>query len=116
MRTYRGPRVDTTILGAATLFALAMGNGGTPDHFRVVPAQPMATLAGDWRTADGAVRLTLGADATFASSVAGRREVAAGTYRVDGAGLHLQDRSGLRTTGVLFGDALELAGHRLFRS
>ena len=121
MRIRRGPRADTTILGAATLLALAMGSGTAVTEFEI--AHPPATTAsgtghdyaGVWMSADDAVRLDLSGDGTYARSVVGRKQVALGTYRVDGARLQLRDSDGLHTTVTSFDDALEMAGYRLFR-
>ena len=127
MRTYRGPRVDATILGAASLLALAMGNGNTfgdepTQRFEVVhPAAVQETtadpaLTGLWLSADVEVRLQLNQDATYESSVVGRKRVARGTYTVSGATLVLRDATGLRTTVTTFDGNLEMAGHTLFKS
>ena len=123
MRHHRGPRVDTTVLGAATLLALAMGNGtDATEHFELVPPPAVVTddpgaarLAGVWLSADGTVRLALDADGTYERSIAGRKKPAHGTYRVNGTFVLLRDDSGLRTTVTAFDDSLEMAGHRLFR-
>lgn len=119
MRIRRGPRADTTILGAATLLALAMGSGSAVTEFEIAHP-PAATAAGAdyagvWMSADDAVRLDLSDDGTYARSVAGRKQVALGTYDVDGARLQLRDSDGLRTTVTSFDDTLEMAGHRLYR-
>jgi hypothetical protein len=121
MRTYRGPRIDATILGAASLFALVMGSGGlTPtQHVRSVPAAATADssagYAGVWMSADDTVRLDLSTDLTCARSIAGRRQAAIGTYAVEGRTLDLHDSSGLRTTVTDIGGQLEMAGYRLSR-
>ena len=125
MRHFRGPRVDTTILGAASLRALAMGSGaGTGaaiDHFELVPPAAAVTdsaaetgYVGVWVSADGAVRLDLRADGTYGSTVEGRRKAASGTYRVTDGVLHLHDDAGLRTTVARLDGALVMAGHQLF--
>jgi len=118
VRLHPGPRAGTTILGAATLLALAMGDGSSPRQFKLVPPPAVVTgsgLAGLWRSTDGAVRLALEPDGTYERSVTGRRKATRGTYRVEGTTVLLQDDSGLRTTVTSFDDTLEMAGHRLFR-
>jgi hypothetical protein len=124
MRTYRGPRIDTTILGAASLLALAMaGVGATPtQHIRTAPAPASvaedgaAAYAGVWMSADDAVRLDLSIDLTYARSIVGRKATAVGTYTVDGDTLRLRDSSsGLRTTVTSVGGQLDMAGYRLSR-
>jgi hypothetical protein len=123
MRTHRGPRVDATILGAASLLALAMGPGvqgaasvesGTPS-VTAETGVPGTDLVGGWFSADGTVRLDLRADGRYVRSLVGRDRPAHGTYRVAGPSLLLRDDSGLRTTVTIHGDALEMAGHRLLR-
>jgi hypothetical protein len=122
MRTHRGPRIDATILGAASLLALAMGPG-MPDTGTSAPGTQSvvgtgtaaADLVGEWVSPDGTVRLNLGADGRYDRSLAGRARPAHGTYRLDGSGLLLRDDSGLRTDVTVQTDALELAGHRLLR-
>jgi hypothetical protein len=119
MRIHRGPGVDATILGAATLFALALGNGNRlvapTEHYEF--ASPRADLTtdvvGSWRSPDAAVHLDLYADGNFERGIVGRHRVAHGNYRADGANLLLRDDSGLRTSVIVAGDALEMAGHRL---
>jgi hypothetical protein len=123
MRSHRGPHIDATILGAASLLALALaGAGSTPTrHIRTAPAEAAvvkdgaAAYAGVWMSADDAVRLDLSADLTYARSIVGRRATAVGTYSIDPAGLLLRDSSGLRTTVTPVGDDLEMAGYRLSR-
>lgn len=122
MRTHRGPRIDATILGAASLLALAMGPGvsetgaSAPGTQAVVGTAIAATdLVGEWISTDRTVRLTLRADGRYDRSLAGRARPAHGTYRVEGAGLLLRDDSGLRTAVTFHEGALELAGHRLLR-
>lgn len=125
MRTYRGPRVDATILGTASLLALAMGGatepGGATERFELVrPASATAdddldaALAGLWVSADREVQLQLNTDGSYGSSVAGRKRAAQGTYRVAGPALHLRADTGLATVGTLSDGAVELAGHRLY--
>jgi hypothetical protein len=114
-------RVDTTILGAATLLALATGDGSGPVELAAAPPHPAVTgtaadYAGVWLSADGEVRLRLEPDGTYERSITGREQVARGTYRWDGATVLLRDDSGLRTTATFFDGRLEMAGHSLFRS
>ena len=121
MHLHPGPRIDTTILGAATLLALAMGNGSGPTEFEFAPPPAAVTAdaaryAGVWLSADGTVRLVLAPDGTYERSVAGRKRAARGTYRVTGAEVLLRDDNGLRTTAALSGDTLDMAGHQLHRS
>lgn len=114
MRTDHPPRVDTTILDAAALLALALG-GAALD----VRRQPVATdagVAGVWHSTDGTILLRLERDGTYEGAVAGRDRAPRGTYRVDGVALLLQDDSGLRTPVTRVGDALEMAGYDLRRS
>ena len=115
MRATNEISLDTTVLGAASLLALALGTEpaavtGTPR-----PASSTRTRrpVGVWRTADGAVCLDIKTDGTYAGKVAGRRRAAHGTYDLDGAGMTLSDVSGLRTPVALHDGALEMAGHRL---
>jgi hypothetical protein len=123
MRTYCGPRIDATILGAAALLALAMGSAGsTPTrHIRTAPAvaavaeDGAAAYAGVWMSADDAVRLDLSADLTYARSVVGRTATAIGRYTVDGATLRLRDSSGPVTTVTSVSGDLVMAGYRLSR-
>jgi len=123
MRLHRGPRVDTTVLGAATLLALAMGSDSdAAERFELVPPPAvvaedtaMADLAGVWTSADGTVRLALDQDGTYERGITGRREATHGSYRVNGTFVLLRDDSGLRTTATHVDDSLEMAGHRLFR-
>ncbi len=114
MRTDCAPRVDTTILDAAALLALALGGGPALD---VLPGPVAAdpALAGIWHSADGTVRLRLERDGTYEGSVAGRCRAARGTYRADGVSLLLRDESGLRTPVTRSGDTLEMAGYALHR-
>lgn len=111
MRTHR-PRADATVLGAASLLALAMGEAA----HAVAPAdRPPTEVVGTWRSADGAVRLAMADDGTYQRSVAGRHRAESGTYRTDGTAVQLRAECGLPTTVTPTGDALEMAGHRLFR-
>ena len=114
----RNPRVDTTIFGATSLLTLALG-GVAPEQLAVpVPAAAgdAEVLAGLWLSADKTVQLRLGADWSYLGQVAGRRQPAKGTYRPEGAGLVLRDDTGLRTPVTVAEDALEMAGHQLFRA
>jgi hypothetical protein len=123
MRNFRGPRIDATILGAASLLALAMGTGsGTAEatqRFQTVSPQEVAVtngagqFVGVWLSADDAVRLDIAADGTYERSIVGRKKSARGTYRVDGTALQLRDESGVRTTVTSGNGYVEMAGHRL---
>ncbi|MEV6347033.1 Atu4866 domain-containing protein [Actinoplanes sp. NPDC051851] len=109
-------RVDTTVLDATALLAIAMGGHDTAGALaaecrpRVVTD---AAVVGGWRSPDGVVRLSLRTDGTYAGAVAGRRRPARGTYRVEGASIVLHDESGLPTPVVVYEGELEMAGHRL---
>jgi hypothetical protein len=126
MRTHRGPRIDATILGAASILALAMGGGATTEASDQVgsSAPPSVVsegmapsdLAGVWTSTDGTVRLELGSDGRYERSITGRDKVAHGTYRIDALSMHLRDDSGLRTTVTIYDGALDMAGHQLHRS
>jgi hypothetical protein len=124
LRIHRGPGVDATILGAATLFALALGNGnnlmGTPERYDFVAPRAVVTedvsttgLVGSWRSTDAAVHLDLYADGKYERGIVGRVRSSHGTFRADGPNLLLWDDSGLRTTVIVADGALEMAGHRL---
>ncbi len=124
MRTSRGPRIDSTILGAATVLALALGSSGgqATQHFETVaePAvaasQPGAgAYVGVWMSADDTVRLDISTDGTYARSVTGRKQAARGLYQLDGTTLRLRDESGVRTTVTTVPGGLEMAGHVLAR-
>jgi|tagenome__1003787_1003787.scaffolds.fasta_scaffold20023312_2 hypothetical protein len=125
MRTYCGPRVDATVLGAATLLALAFGGTGgaaeATDRFRTVPAPAVAAAndakayTGVWLSSGDTVRLDISADGTYERSVAGRKKAARGRYRVAGTSLLLVDESGVRTTVTGADGLLEMAGYRLRR-
>ena len=109
------PRVDTTVLDAAALLAIAMGRLPSDAAGRGLATARMTLAApvGAWRNADGTVRLDVRTDGTYASKVAGRKRTARGTYRVEGATLTLADDSGLRTPVTVRDGVLEMAGHRL---
>jgi hypothetical protein len=123
MRTYRGPRIDATILGAASLLALAMYTTGGPaevtGRFQTVPAPAVVVAAGVvayvgvWLSADDTVRLDVSADGTYERSIVGRKKSARGMYRVHGAALLLVDDSGVRTTVTSSKGGLEMAGYQL---
>ena len=114
----RTSRVDATILGAASLFALPLGGAGRERLAAPVPvpSDDAAALVGVWLTADRTVRLQLRADLTYRSRVEGRHRTATGSYRPEGTGLVLQDDTGLRTPVTVAGYALEMAGHQLFKA
>jgi hypothetical protein len=109
---------DTTIFGAASLLTLALGGVAAEQLAVAVPAvaDDATALAGVWLSADSTVRLQLGADWSYLGSVAGRHRAAQGTYRPEGAGLVLRDVTGLRTPVTVADDALEMAGHQLFKA
>jgi hypothetical protein len=110
--------VDSTILDAAAMLAIAMGHApqNGPGPAPPQPRMPAGTaVIGTWRSPDGAVKLQLRTDGTYAGEVAGRRKRPHGTYRIDGDSVLLQDdSSGLRTPVIVrHGGELEMAGHRL---
>ena len=109
------PRVDTTVLGAASLLALARAEGPAAVPTTSVRARvaTSAAVVGAWRSPDGTVRLRLHTDGTYAGEVAGRRRPARGTYLIGDAELLLHDDSGLRTPVTVLDGELEMAGHRL---
>ena len=122
MRTFRGPRVDATIFGMTTLFALALGSDSgaeATERFQTTPAPAVAVTngagayVGVWLTTDDKVRLDVSADGTYERSIAGRKRSARGVYRVSGTSLLLIDESGIRTTVTSADGALEMAGYRL---
>jgi hypothetical protein len=122
MPAHRGPRIDATILGAASLLALAMG-GSTTQSLQVGTTSPPAIvtegvaasdLVGGWTNADGTVKLKVGTDNRYERSVAGRDKISRGTYRIDGTKMTLRDDSGLLTIVTIYdNDTLDMAGHRL---
>jgi hypothetical protein len=125
MPAFRGPRLDVTILGAASVLALALvaggGESGATQRFETVPPQPVAVsekgaaaYVGVWMSGDDAVRLDVSADGSYARTVVGRKQAARGLYQVDGSSLKLTDESGVRTTVTsLPGNRLEMAGYVL---
>jgi hypothetical protein len=123
MRTYRGPRIDATVLGAATLLALAMYTAGGPAEVTgrfqnaqtpaVAVAKGVAAYVGVWLSADDTVRLDLSADGTYERSIVGRKNSARGMYRIQGPALLLVDDSGIRTTVTSSKGGLEMAGYQL---
>ena len=123
MRIHRGPGIDATILGAATLFALALGNGnliGAPERYDFVAPRSVVTedvsiaaLVGSWRSPDATVHLDLYAGGDYERGIVGRSSTSHGSYLADGPNLLLRDDSGLRTTVIVADGALEMAGHRL---
>jgi hypothetical protein len=109
-------RVDFTVLDAASILAIAMG--GTTSSYAGPealhpPAASGAAVIGAWRSQDGAVKLQLRRDGTYAGEVAGRRRAARGTYLIEGASVVLRDDSGLQTAVRVHEGELEMAGHRL---
>ena len=119
MRIFRDISVDTTVLGASSLLALALGADASGALAAPEPRPAKVAgqaLVGRWRSADGTVRLEIKTDGTYAGAVAGRKRAAHGTYRVDGAIMTLRDDTGLHTPVALHDGALEMAGHRLGRA
>ncbi|GLW32013.1 hypothetical protein [Actinoplanes regularis] len=110
--------VDAMVLDAAAMLAIVMGRSADADP-GPVPRRPRvsaeAALVGAWRSPDGAVKLHLRTDGTYAGEVVGRRKRPSGTYRVVGDAVVLHDASsGLHTpVTVLREGELEMAGHRL---
>jgi hypothetical protein len=116
MRIHHEPHVDTTVLDAAALLAIAMGDQvSRTAASRGLTSASHADLApvGAWRTPDGTVRLDIRTDGTYDGRVAGRKRRAHGTYMFDGATVTLSDDSGLNTSVMVFEGGLEMAGHRL---
>jgi hypothetical protein len=114
-------RIDTTILGATSLLAIAMGGSGgsalavAPPPAVVTGTMEPPAVAGTWRSLDGAVTLVLRRDLSYDLTVRGRDRTAHGTYAVSGADVRLRDDDGLRTPARVSGDGLiEMAGHELF--
>ncbi|GIE98341.1 Atu4866 domain-containing protein [Paractinoplanes rishiriensis] len=119
MRIHHEPHVDTTVLDAAALLAMAMGDSlsRTAASLRRTPtAYPETAPVGAWRTPDGTVRLDIRTDGTYDGQVAGRKRRAHGTYLFDGSTMMLSDDSGLNTSVTVFDGGLEMAGHRLGRA
>jgi Agrobacterium tumefaciens protein Atu4866 len=118
--TRPGPRLDATVLGAASLLALALGRTaaepGRPKTTAPRAAVRDEALAGVWLSADGAVRLALTPDQTYERSITGRRRSSRGTYLIDGTSVLLRDDNGLRTVVTFADGALEMAGYRLVRA
>ena len=112
MRTHQ---VDSTVLGATALLALAMGGRpGTPGALGHAPARINPTApVGVWLSEDRTVRLDIRTDGTYAGEVTGRKRRAHGTYQLDGATMTLRDDSGLATPVLLHEGELQMAGHRL---
>ena len=111
--------VDTAVLDAAALFAIAMGGQAaeTPGTPADRPAKvTVSAPVGVWLSADGTVRLDIKTDGTYAGKVAGRKRPARGTYDLTGRTLTLSDDSGLRTPVAVGEGVLEMAGHRLGRA
>ncbi|GIF15215.1 Atu4866 domain-containing protein [Actinoplanes teichomyceticus] len=110
-------RVDTTVLDAAAMLAIAMGStpGPAPGPVPQRPRVVADAVVGTWRSRDGAIKLHLRTDGTYAGEVAGRRKRPSGTYRIDGDAVMLHDAaSGLHTpVTVRQHGELEMAGHRL---
>ncbi|MEU4622543.1 Atu4866 domain-containing protein [Actinoplanes sp. NPDC023801] len=109
-------RVDFTVLDAASILAIALG--GTTSSYAGPgalhpPAVTGAAVIGAWRSQDGAVKLQLRRDGTYAGEVSGRRQAARGTYLVEGESVVLRDDSGLQTAVLVHDGELEMAGHRL---
>ncbi|WP_433793144.1 Atu4866 domain-containing protein [Actinoplanes sp. CA-252034] len=108
--------VDLTVLDAASVLAIAMGGAADP-YAGSALTHPLvitdAAVIGAWRSPDGAVKLQLRRDGTYAGEVAGRRRQARGTYRLEGESVVLRDDSGLQTPVHVHEGELEMAGHRL---
>lgn len=116
MSTSCEPRVDFTVLDAASVLAIAMSCAGSASSGPLA-ARPRvvigAAVVGRWHSPDGTVRLQLRRDGTYAGEVAGRRRPARGTYLVDGESVVLCDDSGLQTPVHVHDGELEMAGYRL---
>ncbi|HEV7965482.1 MAG TPA: hypothetical protein VGP57_23250, partial [Actinoplanes sp.] len=77
----RATRFNPTVLGTASLLALAVGGREHPPMPAPTPTSTEGMdLAGVWLSADGTIRLNLRPDGTYGSSVAGRRRSARGSY------------------------------------
>ena len=108
------PRFDMTILGTASLLAIAMGGTSLAPAVVTETLEPPA-MAGGWRSLDGTVNLDLKRDSTFDLSVAGRERESHGIFWLEGDALRLLDDTGLRTPATVTGDGLiTMAGHELF--
>lgn len=118
MRDKHDISVDTTVLGAASLLAIALGGADEAVGFprKAPPGGGEIPPVGIWRSADGAISLDIRTDGTYAGKIAGRRRRPHGTYDLDGSRLTLRDDSGLRTPVTVVGESLEMAGHRLGRA
>jgi hypothetical protein len=113
----RYEHVDTTVLDAGALLALALGGQApTPLPGEEPAVRAVQAPVGAWSSADGAVRLEIKTDGTYAGKVLGRKRPARGTYRLDGGTLTLSDDSGLHTPVRVGRGVLEMAGHRLGRA
>ena len=112
MRTPADHHVDTTVLDAAALFALVVGQEASPAA-ELPPGIAASAPVGAWHSADGVVRLDIKTDGTYAGEIAGRKRRARGTYAVEGSLLALRDESGLRTPVTVGDGVLEMAGYVL---
>ncbi|WP_250002330.1 Atu4866 domain-containing protein [Actinoplanes sp. M2I2] len=111
--------MDTAVLDAAALFAIAMGGQVAEQSDNPGPKPTKVTVSapvGVWLSADGTVRLDIKTDGTYAGKVAGRKRRASGTYDLAGRTLMLSDDSGLHTPVAVGDGVLEMAGHRLGRA
>jgi hypothetical protein len=122
MSVHRGPRIDATILGAASLLALALGGTSAASQPFAASAPPAVVsgvvasdVVGAWTSTDGTVKLQLDQDGTYVRSIEGRHKVAHGRYRIHDMSLLLRDDSGLNTTVTIYDGVLDMAGHRLQR-
>jgi hypothetical protein len=101
---------------AASLLAVALGRDSVGQAGYSPSRGEISGPVGAWRSADGAVRLDIRTDGTYAGRVAGRKRAAHGTYDLDGVQMTLHDDSGLDTPVALHDGVLEMAGHRLGRA
>ena len=116
MSPHTDPYVDTTVLDSSALLAIVLrGAAGSTGRRRAGHPTVVtdAAVVGAWRSPDGTVRLKLRTDGTYASTVAGRRRAAGGTYEIAGSAVVLNDSSGLRTPVTVHEGLLEMAGHSL---
>lgn len=109
----RYEHVDTTVLDAGALLALALGGATLVPPGDKSRRTAVKAPVGAWSSADGAVRLEIKTDGTYAGKVLGRKRPARGTYRLEGGTLTLSDATGLDTTVLVGPGVLEMAGHRL---